>query len=253
MRETVLFNVVLVLWLVLAAVTFCALFFITAPYGRFTREGWGPKINRIWGWIVMEMPSPLLMIVFFILGGRFSDPVPIVFLLLWEGHYIYRTFLFPFRMRGDRRHMTLLTVLLGVLFNLGNGYLNGAWLFVLSPDYTLGWFKDPRFIAGILLFLTGLAIHVHSDNILRSLRAPGESGYKVPQGGLFTHVSSANYFGEILEWAGWAIATWSPAGLVFFIWTAANLVPRAWSNHRWYRSHFPDYPMERKALIPFVL
>ena len=35
--------------------------------------------------------------------------------------------------------------------------------------------------------------------------------------------------------------------------SAANLVPRALATHRWYRERFPDYPQDRKALIPFVL
>ncbi|MEN8156476.1 MAG: hypothetical protein ABFS10_05970 [Bacteroidota bacterium] len=32
-----------------------------------------------------------------------------------------------------------------------------------------------------------------------------------------------------------------------------NLVPRALSHHRWYRSTFPDYPLERNAIIPYIL
>jgi protein-S-isoprenylcysteine O-methyltransferase Ste14 len=69
---------------------------------------------------------------------------------------------------------------------------------------------------------------------------------------LFEWVSCPNYLGEIVAWAGWALATWSPAGLVFAVWTFANLAPRAWSHHRWYRSNFPEYPKERKALVPGV-
>ncbi|MGB2854987.1 MAG: 3-oxo-5-alpha-steroid 4-dehydrogenase, partial [Dehalococcoidia bacterium] len=92
----------------------------------------------------------------------------------------------------------------------------------------------------------------HSDGILRRLRTPGETGYKIPRGGLFERVSCANYFGEIIEWCGWAIATWSLPGLAFAVWTAANLVPRARAHHKWYPSQFPDYPQQRRALIPFV-
>ena len=62
-----------------------------------------------------------------------------------------------------------------------------------------------------------------------------------------------NYFGEIIEWAGFALATWSLPGLAFAIYTAANVGPRALSHHRWYREKFGDYPPKRKALIPFVL
>ncbi|MGL5956334.1 MAG: 3-oxo-5-alpha-steroid 4-dehydrogenase, partial [Brevinema sp.] len=39
----------------------------------------------------------------------------------------------------------------------------------------------------------------------------------------------------------------------FFLWTVANLLPRALTSHRWYLDHFPDYPKDRKALIPFLL
>jgi len=81
-------------------------------------------------------------------------------------------------------------------------------------------------------------------------RKPGE--YGIPRGGVFEFVSCPNYLGEILEWTGWAIATWSLPGLAFALWTAANLIPRAYANHAWYRKTFPDYPGKRKALIPFV-
>ena len=45
---------------------------------------------------------------------------------------------------------------------------------------------------------------------------------------------------------------WSPAGLLFAVWTAANLVPRARSHHTWYKENFPDYPANRKAIAPFL-
>jgi 3-oxo-5-alpha-steroid 4-dehydrogenase 1 len=48
------------------------------------------------------------------------------------------------------------------------------------------------------------------------------------------------------------LATWSLAGLAFALYTAANVGPRAFANHRWYRERFPDYPKHRKALFPFL-
>jgi 3-oxo-5-alpha-steroid 4-dehydrogenase 1 len=84
------------------------------------------------------------------------------------------------------------------------------------------------------------------------LRQPGEGGYKIPQGGIYRYISCPNYFGEVLEWCGWALATWSLTGLTFAVWTFANLAPRARSHHAWYHSHFPTYPKERKAFIPWI-
>ena len=108
-------------------------------------------------------------------------------------------------------------------------------------------------MAGTTLFAVGLFITVQSDTILRSLRTPGDSQYRIPQGGFFRWVSCPNYFGELLEWTGWALLTWSLPGLVFAAWTAANLIPRALSHHRWYRQTFPEYPAGRKAVIPGML
>jgi protein-S-isoprenylcysteine O-methyltransferase Ste14 len=67
---------------------------------------------------------------------------------------------------------------------------------------------------------------------------------------LYRWISCPNYLGEIVEWSGWALATWSLPGLAFAVWTAANLAPRAHSHHLWYREHFEDYPPQRKALLP---
>jgi protein-S-isoprenylcysteine O-methyltransferase Ste14 len=237
---------------VVAAATAVALIYITAPYGRHTRRGWGPTLPSTAGWVLMELPAVLTIAVFFFVSDRAASPVAIVFLGMWELHYVYRTLVFPFRRRGGQRPMPALVALMAVVFNVWNGYLNGRWLFTLGPERGVDWFLDPRFLVGATLFAAGLWINFHSDNVLIGLRAPGETGYKIPRRGLFRLVSSPNYLGELLEWTGWAIATWSLAGLSFAVFTAANLAPRARSNHRWYREQFDDYPKERRALIPFL-
>ena len=117
----------------------------------------------------------------------------------------------------------------------------------------LGHLADIRFLAGVALFFAGMAVNRRADNILIRLRRPGETGYRIPEGGLYRYVSCPNYLGEILEWMGWALATWSLAGLAFAVYTAANIGPRAVSHHRWYREQFPEYPTERRALIPYLL
>jgi len=96
-------------------------------------------------------------------------------------------------------------------------------------------------------------VNNHSDHILRNLRKPNETGYKIPYGGLFNYVSDANYTGELIEWIGWAIMLWSKASLIFFLATFFNLAPRARMHHKWYLDKFKeDYPKNRKALIPFI-
>lgn len=241
-------------FIVFALLTVPYLLRVAAPYGRHSRTGVGPRLNPTAGWVLMEAPASLAPILLFALGDRShrENPVVIAFLAIWQLHYFYRAFIFPFRRRGGAP-MPLMILGTAILFNLGNAYLNWHYLAVLRPPQESSWFGDPRFLGGLLLFLCGFAINQHSDWVLLNLRRPGETGYKIPYGGLYRFVSCPNYFGELLEWIGWGILTWSPAGGVFALWTAANLLPRAVAHHRDYLRRFPDYPSERRAVIPFLL
>jgi 3-oxo-5-alpha-steroid 4-dehydrogenase 1 len=249
--EREVYSWLLMAWAGVAACVFIALQFLTAPYGRHARPGWGPTIHRTAGWVIMESPAVIVFLACFAVSGR-RDSVSVSFLLLWLLHYVYRAFIYPFRLRGGQLRMPVSVMAMAFLFNVMNGYLQGRGLFTFGPARGTEWFGDPRFIAGVVLFLGGYALNQRSDIILRGLRAPGESGYRIPYGGAFGLVSCPNYSGELVEWLGWAMLTWSPAGLVFFLWTAANLVPRARSHHRWYLERFPDYPRQRKAVIPWL-
>ncbi len=237
--------------LALAAVTFVALRSVVAPYGRHARAGWGPTLPARLGWLLMESPAALLFAALYALGPGRGSAAPLALLALWELHYLYRAFAYPFLLRGGHR-MPLVVALLGVAFNVLNAYVNAPWISAYG-DYPAEWLLDPRFLAGASLFLAGFALHVSSDRTLRRLRGAGESGYAIPRGGAFEWVSCPNYLGELVEWSGWALATWSLAGLAFALYTAANLVPRALAHDAWYRRRFAEYPARRRALVPFVL
>jgi protein-S-isoprenylcysteine O-methyltransferase Ste14 len=252
MTELEFFNILLISWFALALVIFITLFFLVAPYGRYSRSGWGPALDNRLGWIIMEAASPLVFAVCFILGSNTVTITELVFLSLWEAHYIHRAFIYPFSLSSGDKRMPVAVISLGVLFNTVNAYLNGRYIFTFSAGYANQWLADPRFIVGVGLFLVGFVINRQADRTLRNLRRPGESGYKVPYGGLYRWISCPNYLGEILTWVGWAVATWSLPGLSFAVWTIANLAPRARAHHAWYRAHFSDYPTQRKALVPGV-
>ncbi len=239
--------------LIFGALSFPLLFWVVAPYGRHERAGWGPTIKAKWGWLLMEAPSPITYVVVFFSAAEPATGPAYVMLGLWLLHYLYRAFIFPFRMRGGDKPKPVLTVALAVLFNLANGGINGYAVTRLAPHLTAEWLSDPRFIAGLTLFFFGWAMNHQSDSILRNLRAPGETGYKIPFGGAFRWVTSPNYLGEFIEWCGYALCSFTLAGAAFAFFTAANLLPRAVSHHRWYRERFPDYPKSRKAFFPFLL
>ena len=253
MSEREIFFTIIAVWLVVAASVFAYLLFSPAPYGRHGRKGWGPMVGAKTGWLIMECPAVFVMVLMLLIGiGRLSL-YSALFFVMWEFHYVYRTFLFPRKFRGQPKPMPLVIAGSGFFFNLVNGYLNGRWLFHFSEGYPATWWSDPRFFIGFALFFAGFAIHYTSDDILLNLREPGETGYKIPRGGMFRLVTCPNYFGESLQWLGFAIATWSPAAWLFVVWTLANLLPRALSHHQWYRKTFPDYPKERRAIFPFIL
>jgi len=231
-----------------ALLVFPALLFTPAPYGRYRRPGVGPMMPARLGWLVMEFPAVAVPIwAFLAAGGAARGLAPWLLLALWELHYVQRTFVFPFLMRGRTATKPLLTVALAVAFNCLNGVANGS---------SLAWRDDAMSAlnwVGVALFLAGWAVNLHADHVLRRLRRPGEDGYGIPHGGAFRWVSAANYFGEVLEWTGFALAAGTPAAWAFAAFTAANLVPRALTHHKWYRATFPDYPAARRAVLPFVL
>jgi 3-oxo-5-alpha-steroid 4-dehydrogenase 1 len=231
---------------------FAALLILPAPYGRYSAEGWGPSVGARAGWILMELPAlAVIGVTALSMGRRLAFPA-LLLLLFWELHYVYRTLIFPFLIRERGRRFPVLLIVIAVIFNSMNGYANGTSLADMLPLAHAGLLPDLRFCAGLALFVAGFVIHTWADAVFRGLRAPGETGYRIPRGSLFEKIACPNYFGEIAQWTGWALAAWSLAGLAFALFTAANLIPRAHAHRNWYRCHFPDYPAERKRVIPFL-
>ena len=247
---TLNFEQIISFWLILGLITFLTLLKIPAPYGKFSKNSWGPMISSRLGWFVMEIISPIALIYFFSLNAqKINEPV-LIFLSLWTIHYINRSIIYPLRQNNPAK-MPLLIAVLAFLFNIMNGFINGTYL-GLSDIYDSNYLFEWNFIIGTILFLIGSIINIKSDNILLKLRTKtGE--YKIPQGFMYKYVSFPNYLGEIIEWTAFAIMTWSLAGFSFMIWTMANLVPRAIAGHKWYIKKFQNYPKDRKAIFPFII
>lgn len=199
----------------------------------------------------MEFLSPALIILFFILSEQ-KNIVLVLFLAVWLLHYVHRTFIYPFSQSGRNKPYPFILVLMAMIFNFFNGYVNGYCVFHLK-EYHLNWLVSWQFITGVAVFITGYAVNKTADEKLRQLRSQNGQDYVIPRGFIFKYISCPHYFGELMEWGGWAIMTWSLSGLAFFVFTFANLFPRAVASHKWYREHFPDYPSQRKAIIPFII
>ena len=207
---------------VMAVIVFVALFYFKAGYGYLSTSNWGPKISNKTAWVLMEAPAFLFLLYYtlrFALSGADTGNSKVVLYImagLYLLHYFQRSFIFPLLMRGKSK-MPIAIMLMGLVFNTLNAYLIGGWLYSEAPAgmYGINW---------------------------------------LPRKGLYRYVTSANYFGDFTEWPGYAILTWSPAGLLFAIWTFANLGPRAKSLTGKYEDEFGDEyrKLNKKHIIPFI-
>lgn len=249
------FNTFLAAMAAVAVVVFVALHFVNAGYGMMYNRRWGPSVGNRIGWVLMEAPVFIAMCLLWWASDRRWEPVPVVIFAMFQLHYFQRSFIFPFLIKG-RNRMPLAIIAMGMLFNVLNAVMQGGWIFYLSPSgmYGTHWLLSPQFIVGTIIFFIGMAINIHSDSIIRHLRRPGDTRHYIPRGGMFKYVSSANYFGEFVEWTGFAILTWSWAGAVFALWTFANLAPRANQIHKRYSREFGDEFTRLKLhrIIPFI-
>ncbi len=247
------FNILLVVMAVMGAIVFVALYFVEAGYGMLFDKKWGWPIPNKIAWICMEAPVFLVMLYLWSQSERQFETVPLLIFLFFQLHYFQRSFIFPLLMKGKSK-MPIGIMLMGVVFNLLNGYIQGEWIFYLAPTdlYTDAWLTTPQFIIGTIIFFCGMGINLHSDHIVRHLRKPGDTNHYLPKGGMFNYVTSANYFGEFVEWCGFAILTWSAGGALFAWWTFANLAPRANTIWHKYRTMFGAEVETRKRIIPFI-
>lgn len=248
------FDIFLIVMALLALVVFAALHFFEAGYGYLFNPKYGPPVPNKIGWVLMESPVFVAMCVLWLLSERTWEAGPLTLFALFQAHYLQRAFIFPLLMRGASK-MPLGIVVMGMCFNTLNALMQGGWIFYVSPKgYYADWFAQPYIYIGGAMFLAGMAVNLHSDHIIRNLRRPGDTRHYIPRGGMFRYVSSANYFGELLEWTGFAVASWSWAGAVFAWWTFANLAPRAASLNKRYAKEFGDEftSLGRKKIIPFI-
>jgi hypothetical protein len=251
--------------------------YIAAPYGKFMlSQGWGTLIPARLAWFIMESPNLFMpMIISYVYLGSWNAGYQRLQLhsgnlwlfTMYQFHYIHRSIIYPlFRINGTcHKPMPVSVMLMAFSYCIWNGALQSLSLLVVMrypPDWLLQWNVG----VGLVVYFVGFLINVRSDSTLLNLKSiagdahasntkkasPSSERYRIPYGGMFQYVSCANYTGEIIEWTGYALASWSLAGLAFAVFTFSNLAPRARRHHEWYRETFAAYPPQRKAVIPFV-
>ena len=235
------------IWILIALIVFPINLIYKAPYGKHSTKKWGKSIDNKTGWIMMELPALLTCpLIYFAIVEEIN--LSIVFIILWITHYFNRTIIYPLRIKTKGKKIPIAIVASAFFFNMVNGVFNGYFLTLVQFESI----SHMYLILGLIIFIIGFYINVSSDNILIKLRTK-QKGYVIPKGKLFNYVSCPNFFGEIIEWLGFAIMTLNPGSLSFLIWTICNLIPRSKAHHKWYQESFKNYPKKRKAVIPYLL
>lgn len=248
----------IILGFIVAFATLIGQWINPAPYGKHERNdvNWGPMIPQRIGHMLSDAVPGVLMfsLVFFLYSPKESEKGPInyVFFCLFLIHTVHRGIIHPLMMRYKNPKVALGITIGGGVPNVLYHWLNANHIGVAGYHST--YYYDPRFILGLLFFVLGFIINRWADWKLRSLRhIKGSKGYYIPYGGLYELISCPNYFGELVQWIGWTLATWSLAGFVWTCFSAATFFTRSRHNHQWYKDQFQDYPPNRRALIPFIL
>ncbi|KAM7385815.1 hypothetical protein PAMP_001871 [Pampus punctatissimus] len=167
-------------------------------------------------WFLQEIPAFLFPLLLMFTSHKPSSMGKTLLLGTFCVHYFQRTFIYSLRTRG--KPFPLGVMVAGGFFCTVNGFLQGHYL-LHCAQFDDEWSAD----------------------------------YRYKTGGLFEYVSGANYLGEIVEWFGYAMATWALPTLSFALFSLCFIGPRAYYHHRFYKEKFKDYPKLRKALIPFIL
>ncbi len=229
---------------ILGICVFIVLQFVTPAYGMTYNTRWGISIRSNLGWFIMECPVFFFMLILYIISLSLNikpfNIVTLTIFIFFEFHYFQRSFIFPLLMMGQSK-MPISIIIIGAFFNTCNAFMQGGWLFFFCPDdaYPISWFWSWQFIVGTIIFLFGMVMNLYSDRVIRHTRKDiTDNNYYIPYGWSFKWISSANYTGEILEWMGFAILTWSISGAVFLIWTCANIIPRSKSVYERYTQFF---------------
>ena len=235
------------LWIIIALIIFPINLIYKAPYGKHSTKKWGKTIDNKTGWILMEFPALITCpLIYYIVVEEISLSIGFVF--IWIAHYFNRTIIYPLKIKTKGKKIPIAIVASAFFFNVINGILNGYFIATIP-------FESISFtciLIGFIIFIIGLYINISSDNTLIKLRT-NQKGYVIPKGGLFNYVSCPNFFGEIIEWLGFAIMTLNLGSISFLIWTICNLIPRSKAHHNWYKENFEKYPSKRKAVIPYLL
>lgn len=150
----------------------------------------------------MEVPSPVTLLYTYVKSSpspQLSDnPTASILVTLFLIHYLNRAVISPLR-TPNRARTHLVVPILGIIFNLVNGYLIGAWLASPGVIRPTAWKTHaPSFWSAVAIWAISLYGNVWHDEVLLRIRrkkmekegeTDGKPYYAVPYGGLYKYIS----------------------------------------------------------------
>ena len=248
------FNFVCTWAIFLVGVCLCAELYESTAYGKFGTYSIVALNPRV-GWWLMELPVTISFLYFFFVKGgtQSQQPVPRLMAAIMCLHYSYRGWLFPFLIRSHKdSQFCIVPAVGGSLVTITHGYLNAKWFGEHGKHLNSEWLRNPRFLAGIFVYFSGLGLVLYHDHVIRSLRSfdPNTPRYSIPTGGFFDFVTCGQYLAELWCFTGFALLSCGPNGLFIVLVSFVNLVPRAAQTTAWYREKFGDEYPDRYHIFP---
>jgi len=221
--------------------------------GKFA-DSTKPALNAKLAWLIQESPSFFVPVFVVFHNSHANVPTPnMIIIFMFISHYFYRSFIYVYLMNKKSTDVSLQIMTFAFFFTSINGF-NISMFQVKYGFLEEKWLNSLSFCIGTIIWIVGLVINIHSDFILINLRKSKYQKYQIPYGGFFEFVSGANFFGEIIEWWGLAIASGLQIPIVCFaVSTTFTIGTRAMAHHKFYLETFKDYPKERRGIIPFLL
>lgn len=216
------------------------------PYSKFaSKQGISPKLGMFFIYFI-----PILGYVSTIGNLSTLSPYHLLLLLVFVFHFGKRClevlFLHQFSGKIGLLGVIIITFAytnIGML--LGRNHERMQFLSEVSPTSVFS-------ILGIITFLIGQAGNLYHHILLRGLRnSRTDKNYVIPNSGLFRFVVCPHYFFELISWLGIAILSrhWETY-VVFFI-MCCYLSGRSERTRVWYMEKFPEFPPNRKRIVPF--
>ncbi|KAI1354426.1 3-oxo-5-alpha-steroid 4-dehydrogenase-domain-containing protein [Xylaria sp. FL0043] len=114
--------------------------------------------------------------------------------------------------------------------------------------------SSPLDVLGLVLYVFGELCNANVHWYLSTLRKPGETARKIPNGLGFSLVTCPNYMFEIIAWIGIILVTRSPTLVVFITIGSYFMYTWGWGKEKAYRKQFGDkYKKKRFVMLPGLL